>query len=68
MLIFYPQILRKSQTIEQMMGGVSRFQGSDQIVEDYIFRSIHCLYQLIDYPILSDFKEALKKVSEELSI
>ena len=58
-------LIIKTKTIEQMMGGVSRFQESDQIVEDYIFRSVNRLYQLTDYPVLTDFKEALKKVSEE---
>jgi len=60
-------LIIKTKTIEQMMGGVSRFNGSDQIVEDYIFRSVHRLYQLTDYPILTDFKEALRKTSEEFT-
>jgi type IV secretory pathway VirB4 component len=58
-------LIIKTKTIEQMMGGVARFNGSDQIVEDFIFRSVQYLYQTTDYPILSDLKEALKAVSEK---
>ncbi len=58
-------LIIKTKTIEQMMGGVARFNGSDQIVEDFIFRSIQYLYQMRDYPVLSDLKEALKAVSEK---
>jgi type IV secretory pathway VirB4 component len=57
-------LIIKTKTIEQMIGGVGRFNGSDQIVEDYIFRSIQKLYQMKDYPILSDLKEALKAIAE----
>ncbi len=57
-------LIIKTKTIEQMMGGVARFKESDQIVEDYIFRSIDLLYKTKDYPILSDFKDALKTVAE----
>ncbi len=58
-------LIIKTKTIEQMMGGVARFNGSDQIVEDFIFRSIQYLYQMTEYPVLSDLKEALKAVSEK---
>jgi hypothetical protein len=49
-------LIIKTKTIEQMIGGVARFNGSDQIVEDYIFRSIQKLYRMKDYPVLSDLK------------
>ena len=51
-----------------MIGGVARFNGSDQIVEDYIFRSIQKLYRMKDYPVLSDMKDALKAVAETQKI
>jgi len=57
-------LIIKTKTIEQMMGGVARFNGSDQIVEDFIFRSIQKLYRTVDYPVLSDLKDALKAVAE----
>jgi type IV secretory pathway VirB4 component len=57
-------LIIKTKSIEQMIGGVARFNGSDQIVEDYIFRSIQKLYQIKEYPVLSDLKEALKATSE----
>ncbi|MBI3601511.1 MAG: ATP-binding protein [Candidatus Omnitrophica bacterium] len=57
-------LIIKTKTIEQMMGGVARFNGSDQIVEDYIFRSIQRLYRTVDYPILRDLKDALKATAE----
>lgn len=57
-------LIIKTKTIEQMMGGVARFNGSDQIVEDYIFRSIQKLYRTVDFPVLSDLKDALKATSE----
>ncbi|MBF0489355.1 MAG: ATP-binding protein, partial [Candidatus Omnitrophica bacterium] len=57
-------LIIKTKTIEQMMGGVARFNGSDQIVEDFIFRSVQYLYQMTEYPTLSDLKESLKVVSE----
>ncbi len=57
-------LIIKTKTIEQMMGGVARFNGSDQIVEDFIFRSIQRLYRTVDYPVLSDLKDALKSTSE----
>jgi conjugal transfer ATP-binding protein TraC len=58
-------VIIKTKTIEQMMGGVSRFKESDQIVEDYIFRSVDFLYRNYQYPILGDLKAALKAVAEE---
>ena len=61
-------LIIKTKTIEQMIGGVARFNGSDQIVEDYIFRSIQKLYQMKDYPILSDMKAALKAVADTQKI
>ncbi|MDO8674746.1 MAG: ATP-binding protein [Candidatus Omnitrophota bacterium] len=57
-------LIIKTKTIEQMMGGVARFNGSDQIVEDYIFRSIQRLYRAVEYPVLSDLKGALKATCE----
>jgi len=61
-------LIIKTKTIEQMIGGVARFNGEDQIVEDYIFRSIQKLYRMKDYPVLSDLKEALKAVGEAQKI
>ena len=61
-------LIIKTKTIEQMIGGVARFNGSDQIVEDYIFRSIQKLYRMKDYPVLSDMKDALKAVAETQKI
>ncbi|MBP9854904.1 MAG: ATP-binding protein [Candidatus Omnitrophica bacterium] len=58
-------LIIKTKTIAQMMGGLSRFKESDQIVEDYIFRSIAHLYQEVDYPELSDLKEALQFIADE---
>ncbi len=58
-------LIIKTKTIEQMMGGVARFKESDQIVEDYIFRSVDLLYKTKDFPILSDFKEALKVTAQD---
>lgn len=57
-------LIIKTKTIEQMMGGIARFNESDQIVEDYIFRSIQLLYRTVDYPVLSDLKEALRHVAQ----
>jgi len=61
-------LIIKTKTIEQMIGGVARFNGSDQIVEDYIFRSIQKLYRMKDYPVLSDIKDALQAVAETQKI
>ncbi len=57
-------LIIKTKTIAQMMGGLARFKESDQIVEDFIFRSVAFLYERVDYPILSDLKEVLKSVSQ----
>lgn len=58
-------IIIKTKTIAQMMGGLARFKESDQIVEDYLFRSITCLYETFEYPVLSDLKEALRIVAKD---
>ena len=57
-------LIIKTKTIAQMMGGLARFKESDQIVEDYIFRSIASLYETVDYPVLSDLKETLRVVAQ----
>lgn len=57
-------IMVKTKSIIQMMGGLKRFNESDQIVEDYIFRSLRFMYAQIDRPILSDFKGVLKTMAE----
>ena len=54
----------KTKSIIQMMGGLERFNESDQIVEDYIFRTLGFMYKNIDRPVLSDFKGALKTMAE----
>jgi len=58
-------LILKTKTIGQMMGGFSRFGDTDLIVEDYVFRSIRCLYEEFERPVLSDLKSALQIVSEE---
>ncbi len=57
-------LIIKTKTIAQMIGGLSRFNESDQIVEDYLFRSIAHLYETVDYPVLSDLKKALREVAK----
>lgn len=57
-------IMVKTKSIIQMMGGLDRFNESDQIVEDYIFRTMGFMYKNIDRPILSDFKGALKAMAD----
>ncbi|MBP9855620.1 MAG: TraC family protein, partial [Candidatus Omnitrophica bacterium] len=58
-------LIIKTKTIAQMMGGLSRFKESDQIVEDYIFRSIAHLYETIEYPELSDLKKSFELVAQK---
>ncbi len=58
-------LILKTKTIGQMMGGFSRFGNTDLIVEDYIFRSIRCLYEKCNQPVLSDLKAALKEVAKQ---
>ena len=57
-------LIIKTKTIAQMMGGLARFKESDQIVEDYLFRSISRLYESVNYPVLSELKKALKDVAQ----
>ncbi len=49
----------KTNTIALMIGGFGQFEFG-QIVEDYLAHSIRYLYQNVDYPELSDLKNALK--------
>jgi len=57
-------IMVKTKSIIQMMGGLKRFNEADQIVEDYIFRSLRFMYKQIDRPVLSDFKGVLKSMAD----
>ncbi|HOY09015.1 MAG TPA: ATP-binding protein [Candidatus Omnitrophota bacterium] len=57
-------LVMKTKIIEQMVGKTSRFAQSDQIVEDFISRSIRHLYNTVEYPVLSDFKTALTQTAK----
>ncbi|MCA9405185.1 MAG: ATP-binding protein, partial [Candidatus Omnitrophica bacterium] len=57
-------IMVKTKSIIQMMGGLKRFNESDQIIEDYVFRSIRFMYDHVDRPILDDFKGVLKAMAK----
>ncbi|MCA9395034.1 MAG: ATP-binding protein [Candidatus Omnitrophica bacterium] len=57
-------IMVKTKSIIQMMGGLKRFNEADQIVEDYLFRSLRFMYERIDRPVLSDFRGVLKSMAE----
>jgi type IV secretory pathway VirB4 component len=57
-------IMVKTKSIIQMMGGLARFREADQIVEDYIFRSLRFLYDRVEYPVLSDLKSVLVQLGE----
>ncbi|MCA9407226.1 MAG: ATP-binding protein, partial [Candidatus Omnitrophica bacterium] len=57
-------IMVKTKSIIQMMGGLKRFNESDQIVEDYLFRTLTFMYKQVDRPILSDFKVALQTMAQ----
>ncbi|MBU1862481.1 MAG: ATP-binding protein [Candidatus Omnitrophica bacterium] len=54
-------LILKSKTIEQMIGGTERFGEADQIVQDYIFRSVSKVFALYNHPVLSNFLEALEQ-------
>ncbi|MCP4653469.1 MAG: TraC family protein [Candidatus Omnitrophica bacterium] len=56
---------KKAKTIEQMIGGVKRFGADDQIVSDYIFRSIEQMYNIIDKPVLGDLTKMLNYLSQK---
>lgn len=55
---------KKAKTIEQMIGGLLRFGADDQIVGDYIFRTLELMYLEIAFPVLSDFYRTLGKVAQ----